>query len=139
MQAITRKITPRTTRPERIDILPSPARILLAHDLVRKPGPTFRDHALRRAHLRPASIKFQAPREPVGCHDVARVGADAPPWVRYGRGGHGYARPHHRRKDVRAAAGDRRRPGHGAIDADLPDLTAARLHSAARVRAPRPR
>src|ERR1700736_2940905 len=79
MQAITRKITPRTTRPERIDILPSPARILLAHDLVRKPGPTFRDHALRRAHLRPASIKFQAPREPVGCHDVARVGADAPP------------------------------------------------------------
>src|SRR5437660_6720523 len=121
MQAITRKITPRTTRPERIDILPSPA---LANG----------------RHLRPADTKFQAAvRALRGCHDVARVGADAPLWDRYGRGGHGRIRPHYRRKNVRAAAGDRRRPRDGPADADLPDLTTARLHSAARVRAPRPR
>src|SRR5437660_12053878 len=67
MQAITRKITPRTTRPERIDILPSPA---LANG----------------RHLRPADTKFQAAvRALRGCHDVARVGADAPLWDRYGR------------------------------------------------------
>src|ERR1700720_3094654 len=118
MQAITRKITPRTTRPERIDILPSPARA------IRQPR-ALKPELRNRRTLRGTSANFQAPREPVGCHDVARVGADAPPWVRYGRGGHGYVRPHHRRKNVRAAAGDRRRAGHGAIDADLPDLTTA--------------
>jgi len=39
-----------------------------------------------------------------------------------GRGGHGYIRPHHRRKDLRAAAGDRRRARHGPVDVDLSHL-----------------
>src|ERR1700732_4045841 len=71
MQAITRKITPRTTRPERIDILPSPARA------IRQPR-ALKPELRNRRTLRGTSANFQAPREPVGCHDVARVGADAP-------------------------------------------------------------